>query len=90
MLRGQQDVGAGDRADVAGVRGWHGCSCEDPTSHRLSYFPLVTRVLQQREVTPQLKSSPHLGFSARALFFGLVFGLYPGYEGQKAVTSSWH
>lgn len=44
VLRGQQDVGAGDRADVAGVRGWHGRSCEEPTSHRL-FFPLVTRVL---------------------------------------------
>jgi len=45
VLRGQQDVGAGDRVDMAGVRGWHGRSCEEPPSHRLSYLPLVTHVL---------------------------------------------
>lgn len=39
VLRGQQNVGAQNRADMAGVRGWH--SCEEHTSLRLSCFPLV-------------------------------------------------
>lgn len=73
VLRGQQDLGAENRADVTEVKGAAWLSLQGTALHRLPHFPLEMRVLWQLEVIPLLKYSSYSGFLMRDIFFPLFF-----------------